>query len=155
MKQDRMIAVGLWVFIAIVGILTAQLEGSTMEGEPGPRFFPTLVLALLGVLSLFLFAGGRFRPGTPKAVSESMRLEKGLPMGEALAFFGVFLAGIVGIKFFGFVPSMIVSLSIMLRMAGWRLFPKAIVFSVVVIVVVFYLFDRLLQIPMPNGIFFG
>ena len=151
MRYDRIIALGLLAFTAIAGYLTTQLSKTTMEGEPGPKFFPALILVLIAVLSLALFASGGNRPGEA-AARDSLRIEERLSIWEAALFFGIFLAGLGGMKLIGFSLSMIAALTAMLTLAGWKIFPKAFVFSGVVVLVVYFLFDRLLEITLPTGI---
>ncbi|MDR1519566.1 MAG: tripartite tricarboxylate transporter TctB family protein [Planctomycetota bacterium] len=151
MRHNRIIAIGLLAFTAVAGYLTTQLSESTMLGEPGPKFFPTLILILIAILSLVLFTVGGNRPRAA-AAADSLRIEERLSTREAALFFGVFLAGLGCMKLVGFSLSMIAALTAMLTLAGWKIFPRALVFSGVLVLAVYFLFDRLLEITLPTGI---
>ena len=149
MKHDRSVAIGMFAVIGVMWYLTSQLGDSLMEGEPGPRFFPYVILTLMAVLTAIMFVGASLKSRMPREASASMRVEKGLPFGEAMSFFAVFLGGVALMKFVGFAFAMIPTLTTMLVMAKWKLFPKAILFSVITITIIFLIFDRLFQIPLP------
>ena len=150
MSTDRKIAIGILGFIAVAGCFTSQLPETIMEGEPGPVFFPALILAALAILSVMLYLGGG-KGTVPRIKTESLRLSRTASTRGALAFFGVFLAGLALMKFAGFSIGMVPALTFMLVMAKWK-FPKALIFSVIVIIVVHLAFERLLDIPLPSGI---
>lgn len=149
MKQDRIIGVGLLVFCGIAGFLTTYLDESTMEGEPGPKFFPTLIIILLAVLASILAV----RKKTAPEPGVSSKKDDEFSTREALVFFCVFLFGLAAMYFVGFVPSMALAVAVMTWLAGWKI-PKSLVFSVGVMIAVYLLFDRLLEIPLPLGLFF-
>lgn len=153
MRRDRLIGIGLLLFAGMAAFLTSRLPDSTMPEEPGPKFFPYVVLAVLAFLSLLLTLGmGRNKKDPlPK---ESMRLEANQSFSEALMFYGVFLLGLCLMPVLGFVLSMISVVTAMLKLGGWKLFPKALCFSAVVTVIVYLLFDRLMEIVLPGGMLF-
>ena len=145
MRVERAIGIGLLVFTAVAGFLTTHLSESTMEGEPGPKFFPTLILLLLAVLSLVLAVRGGGEAPAKKEDEFSTR--------EALAYFAVFLTCLAAMYFVGFYISMGVMLAVLTWLTGWKI-PKAILFGGVVVLVIYLLFDRLLEISLPIGAFF-
>ncbi|KUO58596.1 MAG: hypothetical protein APF84_15595 [Gracilibacter sp. BRH_c7a] len=157
MKQNRIIATILLVFIIFWAYLTTKLPETTMLGEPGPKFFPAVVLALMAILSISLY----FTKDLEKTevieadeIDQVTEPEEELPMNGALKLFAVFFAGIILIYFVGFNIGLIVSLSAMLWMIGWRLFPRAILFSASVTLVIYFLFSWALKIPLPKGTLF-
>ena len=147
MRVERAIGIGLLVFTAVAGFLTTHLSESTMEGEPGPKFFPILILLLLGVLSLILTvrSGGSGEAPARKDDEFSTR--------EALAYFAIFITGLAAMYFVGFYISMGVMLAVLTWLTGWKI-PKAVLFGGVVVLVIYLLFDRLLEISLPIGAFF-
>ncbi|MGI6433485.1 MAG: tripartite tricarboxylate transporter TctB family protein [Sphaerochaetaceae bacterium] len=54
----------------------------------------------------------------------------------------------------GFLIGVIACATVMLWMIGWKLFPRALVFSAIVTLVVYFLFDWALKVPLPKGILF-
>jgi len=160
MKQNRIIALVILAFVIWWAYLTAGLPESTVPNEPGPKFFPTVILICMAILRVVLF----FQKDPAKKEEEKgleITLDDGevielpppekFPMKDALKLFAVFLGGIILIYFFGFNIGLIVSLTIMLWMIGWKLFPRALVFSAVVTLVVYFIFDWLLKISLPVG----
>jgi len=154
MKQNRLIAIILLVFVAVWAYFTTQLPESTMIGEPGPKFFPSMILGLMAVLSvLLLITKDKNKADEIKAddVDKEIEVEKPFSMMSAVKLYGVFLGGIILIYFVGFAIGMIIALTIMLVMIGWKLLPKALMFSTITTLVIYFLFDWLLKIPLPTG----
>lgn len=159
MKQNKIIAL---IFLAFIGwwtYLTYKLPGSTMFGEPGPRFFPFMVLGFMTFLTILLF----FLKGKKKTeeavilkdendeVIIEIEAEEEHSMLNVIKFYGIFL-GVIGLVYLlGFVPGTIIGLTVMLGLIGWKIFPRAILFSSTVVVVVYFLFKVLMHIPLPQG----
>ena len=55
MKQNRIIATVLLIFIVFWAYQTTNLPETTMIGEPGPKFFPAVILGLMALFSVLLF----------------------------------------------------------------------------------------------------
>ena len=159
MRQNRIIALVIVVFVIWWGYLTMFLPETTMIEEPGPKFFPSVILILMAFFSVLLFFEKGNKEPSIDSETDDLKIEgidedETFPISSALKLFGVFFLGILMIYFLGFNVGMIIALSVMLRMIGWKLFPRAIVFSTVVTLGVFLLFDWLLRIPLPTGSLF-
>jgi len=163
-KTNRIIAVILLIFVLWWGYMTLHLPESTMEGEPGPKFFPTVILVIMALLSVVLFFSEngekKFLPEEETEKEEKDVEEAGEGVTQpatqtsllnVLLFYAVFLGGIIATYYFGFIAGMIIALIVILKIIGWRLFPETILFSVAVTVIVYLLFDTLLKIPLPAG----
>jgi len=155
MNHNRIVAFILLVFVFWWGYLTTKLPETTMIGEPGPKFFPFIILLLMGILSILLFltSGKKAEKKVDKGDNQTEEKET-FPMRSALSLFGVFFVGIVMVYFLGFNLGMIIGLTTMLSMIGWKIFPKAILFSALVTLSVYFLFSWLLRIPLPTGSLF-
>ena len=159
MKPNRIIAL---IFLAFVGwwtYLTFQLPVSNMYSEPGPRFFPLVVLGFIAILSILLFfikdksqkeETVQLKDQNNEVIIE-IEPEDEHPMREVVKYYGVFLGVIALVYFIGFIPGVFIGLSIMLYMIGWKLFPRTILFSSAVVLVVYGLFQILMNIPLPTG----
>lgn len=146
MKKEKVIAVVILAFIVWWGYMTLHLPQSTMEGEPGPKFFPAVILGLMTIFSLILFfSGGKAKEGDEEEKAPEFSVS------SIMAFYAIFFGGILLTYFFGFLAGMIIGLTAILKVVGWRLLPQAAGFSVVVTVTIYLLFDVLLQIPLPAG----
>jgi len=157
-KHNRIIALIVLVFVAWWGYLTTKLPETTMLGEPGPKFFPTVILVLMAFFSVILFFNSRKETGrrnkAPDTAADNVNKDEVFPMSSAIKLFGVFFLGIILVYFLGFNIGMIIGLCTMLWMIGWEVFPRAILFSTSVTLAVYFLFDWLMKIPLPTGILF-
>ena len=159
MNSNRVIGIILLAFIIWWGYLTSNLPPSTMPGEPGPKFFPFVILGLMALASAVLVL---YKPKkeTANAIqsdeidNEHTEPEEEFAMIDVLKLFAIFLGGIILIRYVGFNIGLIISLSIMLWFIGWKLFPRAILFSATVTLAIYFLFTLLLKIPLPKGSLF-
>ena len=157
MKQNRIIATVLLVFIIFWAYQTTKLPETTMIGEPGPKFFPAVILGLMAIFSVFLFFTRDLEQPDDINSDEpdkEIQAEDELPMSGAMKLFAVFFVGIILIYFVGFNIGLIISLSAMLWMIGWKIFPRAVLFSTAVTLAIYFLFSWALKIPLPKGIIF-
>ena len=154
MQHNRVIAVILLAFCALFGYFSLNLPKSTWGGELGSSFFPLLILILTAALSAPLcFIKEEKQGEVSEEEAEKKRLE-GQSTKEAMGFYALFIVGVALVWIVGFLPGLIISLTAMLVMAGWDLFPKAIVFSCAIVLTVFVLFNTLFRIPLPKGVIF-
>lgn len=174
-NSNRVISIILIAFVVWWGYHTTKLPETTMANEPGPKFFPFILLGILLLLAIVLFF---LKPKKKAAEEEEVILE--LPddvdgeiiteagamsreeyeaMKEALQpdeyelrreliLFLLFGATIGLIYLFGFIIGSIVGTTAILVFVGWKLFPRAILFATLLTVIVFYLF-KLMQITLP------
>jgi Ca2+/Na+ antiporter len=136
--------------------MTMNLPETTMIGEPGPKFFPSMILVLMALFSILLFISKdkNVKKETSEEEEKTEQADPPFPISSAVKLFAVFFIGIILVYFLGFNIGMIIGLSAMLWLIGWRLFPRAVVFSAAVTLAVYFLFDWLLKIPLPTGILF-
>lgn len=159
MKQNRIIATVLLVIIVFWAYLTTHLPETTMIGEPGPKFVPAVLLGIMAILSVSLY----FTKDLQKAeeteieadeIEKEIEPQEELPMSGALKFFAIFFGGIILVYLLGFTIGLIIGLSAILWMIGWKLFPRAILFSTTVTLAIYFLFSWALKIPLPSGSLF-
>jgi putative tricarboxylic transport membrane protein len=138
---------GLVVFFLAVVILW-QGRGLSFGGlhAPGPGFFPTLIAAVLIILSLFLIIPGAkgLREGNPLSASSFIRM---LIVFAALVGYFFFL------EYLGFV---IISFLLMAFLFLWVARQKwyfALSSAVICIGLAYLLFDVLLKSNLPSGVF--
>jgi len=154
MTSNRIIGVVILAFCAFFVNLSMNLSPGTMPGDFGSRLFPLITLVAMSILAVGLIVSREKQvDAASEAATEKQRLESQSILG-AMAFFGVFIVGVVLISYIGFFLGLLITLTVMLVMAGWRLFPKAFLFALVVVGGVFMLFNSLLRIPLPPGSLF-
>ncbi len=116
MKNDRKSAILIFVLTAVMVYFTLQLPQSTMEGEPGPAFFPLILLGLMALCAVFLFFS-KPKEKVPELSEEELKKyeelgmemedeeeeSKELSLTQGMILFGLFLIGIILMYFFGYV----------------------------------------------------
>lgn len=163
MKNDKKSAILILAFTAFMVYFTLQLPQSTMEGEPGPAFFPMILLALMGVCAVFLLFT-KPKKKVPEISEEELKKyeelgmeiedeeeeSKELSLSQGLILFGIFLIGIILMYFFGYIVGITAGIAGMLIYIGWKA-PRAVIFSLITAGCIFLLFNVLLQVPLPSG----
>lgn len=147
----------------VIGLLSALFGGAVAlhargfptlsGGYPGPGLFPELMGILMVALGIPLAIHG-FRGGADESVSgeednpDPAFLRRALP--NAVAATVVVLLYMLLVERLGFIATMILlNLGLMLKL-GVRLL-TAILVSVAVSIVVYYLFAGVLYVPLPSG----
>ena len=159
-KPELLISLGLFVIIGIMFYLTNRLPDSLVPHELGPRFFPFIVLIFLAVFNFFLCIGSvGFGPGQAKEetvgkpdnndLSEKQKVE----IRIGFIFFGVILLGLVLMYVLGFSLGVVISVSLCLVLTGAKKI-KSIVFTIIATAVIVILFQYILYVPLPAGLFF-
>lgn len=139
--SERIFAVFL-LLLSVAGIVVGWGLKAPVEYEPvGPRAFPLLVYALLGVCSLALLLS---RPLPTKWAPPPVLLRIG-------GLFAVVLAYAFLFDKIGFIVSTALMTVPLARFFGanWR---QAITGSVGLAVALYLLFDRLLDVALPTGL---
>lgn len=110
---------------------------------PGAGFVPKLVAVLTILLGGLIVIGGRASPPFSS-----------LDWSDSRHAWTIVLATTIGVTLYtviGFVITMGLLLLALLVVAERRNVVRATVFSLVVVILVFGLFDRLLKAPLPSG----
>lgn len=163
MKNDKKSAILILVLTAVMVYFTLQLPKSTMEGEPGPAFFPMILFGLMAGCSVVLLFS-KPKKKVPEISEEELKKyeelgmeiedeeedSKQLSLKEGLILFGLFLIGIILMYFLGYIVGITVGIASMLIYIGWKV-PKAVIFSLITAACIFLLFNVLLQVPLPSG----
>ena len=149
MTKDR--STGLIALILGIGVacLTSQFQESAMAGDIGPKVFPYISAGLLIICGLGLLVTGGKKEEKPAYTSKQ------------LGRLGIISAAVVGycvlMVFVGYMPSTVIGTFVLSVMFGksknipWY---RSLIFSVVLTVAVFYIFEKLFVLPLPRGMFF-
>ena len=147
MAQRNIIAGTVLLMVAIgYGILTANLPDRSLPDTPGPAFLPTLITIGLLVLSVALLVGGVI-----EARQESKGTDgHGVPTRGwiALAGFAVYVTLLPSI---GFVAASVLFFAGLMWLYGERNKILIGLTSILVPVVLFYLFTAGFQILLPRS----
>jgi len=139
----------IWVAIAVVILFTRNLPFES-EGAPGPRFMPFLLAICLGILNLFYWFRAFSARGENRGRLPNLR-EMVRPTGFVLIAVLLILlwehAGAVLTIFF----CSLLELKI-LEGYSWK---KSVLVALIISVITWGLFQYLLGVPLPGGLFEG
>lgn len=141
MLNDRFLGVMALLFSAFLAWFGAGLEAAFSYEPVGPRAFPLLLSALIGLCGLVLTwrAGNQVDPNPPGV---NLRI---LLMVGILAFYAA------GFVWFGFILSTAIMTAMVGRLFGgsWM---KSTVGGVAMSFLFYVLFDRVLDVVLPAGL---
>ena len=140
----------LLLFCAGYAYLTANLATRAIENTTQPSFFPWVITACLTILSLSLL----IQAVIPK-FSQMVPKSSGIPPKRAILASVLSIIYLALLPFLGFIGANILLFSGLMYLYGERNLIKNIIFSVLVSVVIFYLFREGFQIRLPSGILEG
>lgn len=144
MMSDRIFA-GIWLLLCIAGLFVAWQISSEYSYEPvGPRPFP------LGIISLMLLCAVALLSRHPDTISWPRRhvLQKLLTMVIVLLMYAW------GFEWLGF-PIATAILTVVIGMLFGATIPAAGISGSVLGILLWYAFDRLLDVTLPLGAWLG
>ena len=144
------------ISFCFLGIGIAYVIGSLdlpmgTSDRPGAGLYPFLVGILSVTISLLLFIGSLRQKETPEEAEEEFPrgrdLRRVVSVGLTLVFFALLLKPV------GFGICSALLMGTILRLLGLRDWKKIILISILSAALSYYLFARLLYVPLPKGIF--
>jgi hypothetical protein len=147
-KSDRAVAL---LFVGLAGLVLAQsleLPFGTLRA-PQSGFFPTVLAALLLIVSLALAAQGFFAPVEQRRAPDRIAAEGWVRIGATLAAMAGFALALERLGFFLATFALMVLLLRAIESQSWF---KVIAIAVAAAVFSQALFGWLLGIPLPAGI---
>lgn len=143
-NTDRVLGATL-AALGLAAIIAAQMIEVRFLGDPvGPKPFPTAAGAVLLVCGVIV----ALRPGPKVAWPSPARLGAIAAAAGALALYAL------GMRPLGFILATAFTVAIAAKVFGARLAPAALL-GLGVGVALFWLFDRVLEIPLPKGLLAG
>jgi putative tricarboxylic transport membrane protein len=134
------------IFICIGSV---RLSIGTIH-NPGPGFFPFIAGAILGILSLILFVQSFHEKTHDKENPFWANVQAGLKMFWVLFILFVY---VIGMDYLGFFFSTILFLGFLLRVIGRQKWMLTIVLSLLGAIISYGIFQRWLDVQLPQGIF--
>jgi putative tricarboxylic transport membrane protein len=140
--------VGVWIgsfMLIFSGIIFWESRSMTYYNgvAPGPGFLPLWLSGILFVLSILYI----FRSLKKEIILFSKVLPKGKGLGNIVTLIGSVVLFIIMIPYAGFVISSIVMLFLLFK-RGYKWY-WGLGLSVVVTMIIFVIFDTMLQVPLP------
>ncbi|MEK9679525.1 MAG: tripartite tricarboxylate transporter TctB family protein [Rhodospirillaceae bacterium] len=151
MRTRNLIAAVILLLLSIgYGLMTAELPTRAIENTTQPSFFPWVVTTCLVILSVSLLAQGLL-PIANNSVPGSLGVS-GKRLGIALA---LALAYLTALPMAGFVAANIPLFAGLMILYGERRPARIGAGSILISIIVFYIFRELFQIRLPAGILDG
>ena len=119
---------------------------------PGAAVFPILATFLLIAISGAIVISSFFKLKSDKTSCVSSP-QLGKTFGRVVVGVGALLAYRYLLTFIGFAPACFLFIFFLAKALGRYSWKNSLLFSVVTAIVCYYLFQTLLKIPMPGGIF--
>jgi len=127
----------------LIGGLTYPM--GTME-QPGPGRYPLFVGVLLIIASI-----GSLVTDLSNPAKGDLRLPRGRDLGRVLAVIAGTVAYVVLLPYTGHLIASVVTVFTVLHTMGLSSWPPKIGFTVVIALGSYYLFDVILNVPLPRG----
>lgn len=148
-KDNFIVAV---VLLALVAFFLWQtyttLPAANTASDMGSRFMPTVILVAIGILSAILLVGSFMPYGESEVPAKAPEGLKSALLFQAVIGIAIFL-----IRYLGFAVGAFIGECVCLMLMHWKPL-KSILFSLVTVAVIVLLFQFLLNVPLPTGIFF-
>jgi hypothetical protein len=151
-RLSQIIYICLWILAVSYFFLAIKLPLGTMD-RPGPGFYP------IGVGLTLIFLGSILLRRSFRKPIASESYENSFPQGENLtrvtAVTLVLFLFVLSLKPFGFAFccfSLLVAVLKLLGMKGWM---KIVIASLSVSIIFYFVFNNLLDIPLPLGKIFS
>lgn len=148
-KRLGRLIVGIVALATSIGYLIQALsiERGTIDA-PGPGMFPIGVGAAAIVVSIIVIAEGLAGTGT----RGSLELPTGFERRKVLIFFGTLVAFIAVLPLLGMYVSAALYVVATLKLLGYLRWIRSIVIGVLIAVVVSWVFQEILDVPLPAGL---
>lgn len=151
MRTRNLIAATLLLaFCAGYGYLTANLPTRAIENTTQPSFFPWVVTIILTVLSLSLLIQGVFNIGSDESAKENE-----FPVRRSLIGLIIFILYLALLPYLGFIVANIPLFAALMMLYGERRPIWIGGGSIIITLVIFFLFREGFQIRLPAGILDG
>jgi hypothetical protein len=150
LKKDKLIGIIIFLSGAVSLALTLQIPAPMCAEDPGPRLFPYLGSGLLLISGMGLILKNWAGQGDATPFFTRDGWKRVMLIGGIIIVYGVALHVI------GFLISTPVMVYVLLKMlvAGKKLSAvTGVVYSALVTFITFFLFEKMLNILLPHGIF--
>ena len=140
-------ALGIIAFAASVSVQAYQVGSRWVDGQAGPGFFPFWLGVLLAVCGAFILAREARLPDGKAFFHDRTALMSVAKVTSTAA-------GLLVLTYLiGFRTASIIYLFVYLRFIGKHRWPAVIVLSLAIPITGYWIFERVLQVGLPRGIF--
>lgn len=149
-RYKNFISSALWLLIAAVFIISSLRLGIGEYHNPGPGFFPFWSALFMGVLTVVMLASNLFKK-EPAAVGQETGLEENINWRQNATAVAALIAYCLVLTKLGYILSTL-GLMMILFYSGRMKFFKALLYSLLVVLLSYCLFYFGLKTPLPRGI---
>ncbi|WP_226503228.1 tripartite tricarboxylate transporter TctB family protein [Pseudomonas sp. MWU16-30317] len=143
---QRLFALAMLLVCLVLAVMAWPYQAAFSYEPVGPRAYPLLMLALLGVSFLYMLV----RPTAIVHSEDEPQLDR--PTLSKIALCTVLLLVFAGLfEPLGFVLSSILIGIPMARLYGGRWLPSVVIITLMS-VALYWLFDRVMDVPLPLGL---
>lgn len=150
MKKTDQIAATVLLLVAAFVIYQSSQMTYQVEFAPGYGFFPLWLGILLAILSILLFVTARVRPGDQDENVE-------FPKREILINVVLILGGLALYAFLmeitGYVLDTLILVALLLGVVEREKWYKTLIAAVLMTAALYTIFEVILRVPLPKGIF--
>lgn len=146
-RLPHLITVLMWAAIGMVVAVTQDLPFES-EGAPGPRFMPLMLVACLGILSIFYWLEAMFLRKDADLV-----LPKARELVRPAGFVALMVLIILLWERLGVIPTVLLAAFLELKFLDGYSWGKSALVGLFVSLLFWALFQFILGIPLPGGIF--
>ena len=146
MLHQRLFAASLLLVCLCLGFIAWGYQAPFSYEPVGPRAYPLMLLILLALGALVLLV----KPAMESSESDEPPLTRPMLIKAAICL-GLLLALAALFERLGFIPVSILFALGMARLFGGRWLPSCVL-AVVLGVGLYFLFDQVLEVPLPLGV---
>lgn len=139
---DKVASVLVFVLTAVVFYLTTDFPAG--YGATGPAFFPRVIVGLMSVFALAQLV--KATRTEPRTVAVSRSTVKTVAVAAALV-----VGYVLAMPYFGFLAGTVVFLLVSMHFSGVEGVRASLPVSIVVAIVLYYIFVRFLRVPLPES----
>ncbi|MCC7485565.1 MAG: tripartite tricarboxylate transporter TctB family protein [Burkholderiales bacterium] len=147
LNADRLAAIVLLLFVAAYGWEGARFTAALQVDVVGPSFFPRILAVTGAALGVLLLLGSGDREKAPKPDGAGSHLTALAPVLLLLAYVLLLVPA-------GFPLATSAFLAVTFRYLGVPAWRSALAYAVAITAAAFFLFDVMLEVRLPLGLFF-
>ena len=139
------------VTFALIGVgylfMASRLDMGTMD-KPGAGVYPVFVGIILVIATAGTIVSALLQP-----IPGAIKWPKGVGLGRVLAIGAVTFFYALALEFVGYLICSAMVLLVCFHVMGMRSWPRKIGLTFFLMAFSFLVFDRLLRVPLPQGVF--
>ncbi|HKL02337.1 MAG TPA: tripartite tricarboxylate transporter TctB family protein [Cryomorphaceae bacterium] len=148
-KENTIIGILLFIFSGVYAFLTSQLPDRNIPNTLGANFMPYIFAGLLAFLSILLILEGVAKHNRGATGCDGNKLCT-VDMLNIAALFGALIIYIFGIIYVGYLLVTPLFLAFLMYYGGSRKITEILLTSIIVTVVVYFLFHNVFMVPLTG-----